>query len=145
FSDVGVGVRGSSGKNDGIVGSTNTAGKSGVFGFNTASGAAFGVSGNANSPDGSSVNGFSDVGVGVRGSSGKNDGIVGSTNTAGKSGVFGFNTASGAAFGVSVNAISLHDAVPICFSDVGVGVRGSSGKNDGIVGSTNTAGKSGVF
>ncbi len=46
------------------------------------------------------VEGKADLGAGVSGRSVSNDGVVGATSTAGKSGVFGFNTQSnGAAFG----------------------------------------------
>jgi hypothetical protein len=48
------------------------------------------------------VEGKADLGAGVSGNSVSDDGVVGTTSTVGKSGVFGFNTQSnGAAFGVS--------------------------------------------
>ena len=48
------------------------------------------------------VEGKADLGAGVSGNSVSDDGVVGTTSTVGKSGVFGFNTQSnGAALGVS--------------------------------------------
>src|SRR5439155_25936764 len=106
----------------GVVGATSTAGKSGVFGFNTQSnGAAFGVSGSVGSPDGAGVNGFSDPGVGVRGTSKTNDGVVGSSSVAGKSGVFGFSfVANGAAFGVSGSVGSPDGAAMSAVAELGI-------------------------
>ena len=58
-------MKGTSKFNDGVVGSSSTQGKSGVFGFNTeGNGPVFGVSGSVNSPDGAGINGSSDKGYG---------------------------------------------------------------------------------
>lgn len=121
--ELGSGVASDSTFNDGIVGSTNSDGKSGVFGFAFGtSGARFGVSGNVNTPDGAAINGFSDPGVGVRGASKDNDGVVGSTNSAGRSGVFGFSfQQNGSTFGVSGSVASSDGAAINGFTDLGYG------------------------
>ena len=66
FSDAGgIGVRGFSNSNDGVVGLSSGERKSGVFGLNTLqTGAAFGVSGSSDSPDGFKRYGISDQGYG---------------------------------------------------------------------------------
>jgi len=137
------GVRGASVVQDGVVGSTNSAGRSGVFGFNTqTAGDTFGVSGNANSPDGAGVNGFSDKGVGVRGASGVQDGVVGSTNIAGRSGVFGFSTqTAGATFGVSGSCDSPDGAGIHGISDQGYGGHFRGGRAPLRLVPANTAGR----
>jgi hypothetical protein len=85
FSEEGVGVRGESNTNDGVVGTSRGQrgeGTSGVFGFNTRrTGAAFGVRGESESPDGAGIRGFSKEGVGVKGESNTNDGVVGVTRS----------------------------------------------------------------
>ena len=142
-ADLGAGVSGNSVSDDGVVGTTSTVGKSGVFGFNTQSnGAAFGVSGSSGSPDGAGVNGFSDPGVGVRGTSKANDGVVGSSSVAGKSGVFGFNTQSnGAAFGVSGSSGSPDGAGVNGFSGKGYGGNFSGGRASMRLIPANTSGR----
>jgi hypothetical protein len=122
-SREGNGVIGTSMAGDGVVGGSDADVKSGVFGFNTLqTGAAFGVSGKSDSPDGAGINGFSDPGVGVKGTSKTNDGVVGSSSVALKSGVFGFNTLqTGAAFGVSGSSDSPDGAGIHGISDQGYG------------------------
>ncbi len=126
-SGTGSGVEGRSGTNDGVVGKTDAAGKSGVYGVSVAG---IGVSGKSTQNDGvvgttqaggkSGVWGDSVAGFGVTGTSSQQDGVVGMTNNAGKAGVYGF-------------------------SSPGVGVKGGSTTQDGVWGSTDAAGKSGVY
>lgn len=119
FSDAGgIGVRGFSNSNDGIVGVSSGERKSGVFGdHRQEQGAVFGVSGRTLSPDGAGINGFSTPGVGVRGASTTNHGVVGSSKFRDKSGVFGFHDEPAeAGFGVSGESDSA----------LGAGVKGSS-------------------
>jgi hypothetical protein len=150
FSPTGVGVRGTSEENDGVVGShlqsqpgVVTGPKSGVFGENTQPrGDFFGVSGTTYSPEGAGVNGFSDEGVGVKGHSKRNDGIVGSSAFQGKSGVFGFNTKpTGAAFGVSGTTDSPDGAGVLGFSDQGYGGNFRGGRAPLRLEPANTAGR----
>ena len=152
------GVRGSSNLNDGVAGASGAIDKSGVFGFNSITeGEAFGVSGLCNSPQGAGVSGrnnssgdavigVSSKGVGVRGRSDGNDGVVGTSNIAGKSGIFGFHPlTTGSSFGVSGTSASPTGAGINGFSDLGIGVNGASKSNDGIVGHSEGRGKGGVF
>ncbi len=98
-STVGVGVKGRSDNNYGVLGWTGRQAKSGVFGHSPVG---IGVMGRSDSDDGvvgitsapnkSGVWGRSTVGVGVSGSSTKSDGVVGSTESKGKSGVFGWSS-----------------------------------------------------
>ena len=84
-ADLGAGVSGNSVSDDGVVGTTSTVGKSGVFGFNTQSnGAAFGVSGSSGSPDGAGVNGFSGKGYGGNFSGGRASMRLIPANTSGR-------------------------------------------------------------
>lgn len=123
FSGPGVGVRGTSTTNDGIVGSSGGDHRSGVFGDHTdTTRVTFGVSGRCQSPQGAGVNGFSVPGVGVRGTSTTNDGIVGTSGAEQKSGVFGDNAkTTGATFGVSGRSQSPQGAGVFGFSDFGYG------------------------
>jgi hypothetical protein len=146
---LGVGVRGTSTSNDGVVGTSSGDHKSGVFGDHTLTqGPAAGVSGRCESPQGAGVFGFSDSGGnGVKGFSSGNDAVVGVANAGFKSGVFGDNSQEHLpASGVSGRSVSPQGAGVFGFSDVGaIGVKGFSATNDGIVGSSNAALKSGVF
>lgn len=149
-SKGGIGVRGMSQTNDGIVGVSDGDRKSGVFGDNrnekeNESGS--GVTGRTASPRGSGVFGFSDAGgIGVRGFSNSNDGIVGVSSGERKSGVFGDHLQEkGAVFGVSGRTLSPDGAGINGFSDRGIGVRGASITNHGVVGSSKFKDKSGVF
>ena len=130
FCDPGVGVRGESIKDDGIVGTSSGDRKSGVFGdHKDKTKITFGVSGRSQSPQGAGVNGFSDPGVGVRGTSTTNDGIVGSSGGDRKSGVFGDNTdTTRVTFGVSGRSQSPQGAGVFGFSDVGYGGQFSGGR-----------------
>jgi hypothetical protein len=134
-STSGRGIDGWSQTNDGVVGSTATAGKAGVWGHSTV-----GIGVNGMSTSAAGVSGFSTSGVGVTGWSTSNDGVVGSTETAGKSGVWGHSTV-----GIGVNGMSTSAAGVNGASTSGIGVTGRSTSNDGIVGVTETAGKSGVW
>ena len=93
------------GDEDAIVGTTNTAGKSGVFGFNPAR-------------DGNGVAGISDNGNGVFAKSKTSNGIFGESET-----------------GLGVHGHSFNH----------VGVFGISDKDDGVVGVAKSPEKSGVF
>jgi hypothetical protein len=142
-SSDGAAVVGASEFADGVVGSSNNVGKSGVFGFHgNTSGAAFGVSANVNSPDGAAVNGFSDPGVGVKGASRDNNGVVGSTSVANRSGVFGFSLAQfGPTFGVSGATISRDGAGVHGFTDQGYGGSFSGARAPLRLVPANTAGR----
>jgi len=91
-------IRGDSVDDDGIVGTSTAAGKSGVFGFNaqTGSNGVAGISqgGNgmyAKSDSGNGLYGESGTGAGVRGRSDKGDGVDGHALSAAGRGVFGIN------------------------------------------------------
>ena len=154
----GVGVKGTSNFDDGVVGQCTISGKSGVFGLNTHLGsAAFGVFGACDAPAGAGVGAESALGNGVRGHSQGNDGVVGLSDANGRSGVFGFNAnKEGIAFGVfgachsaegagvSGRNDSGGDAVS-GFSAQGVAVRGTSPANDAVVGHAEARGRSGIF
>jgi hypothetical protein len=92
------------------------------------------------------VDGESTFGIGVKGFSNADDGIVGVSNGDRKSGVFGdHQQEKGAVFGVSGRTLSPDGAGINGFSDRGIGVRGDSVTNDGVVGSSRFKDKSGVF
>jgi hypothetical protein len=129
------------------------AGDAGVFGHGPVG--VKGISGD--SPDGVGVVGESTAGLGVRGKSESNDGVVGASSASGRSGVRGRNSArEGTSYGVFGTCVSRQgagvygtndsdgDAV-LGFSRRGVGVRGNSELNDGVVGCTLLAGHSGVY
>ncbi len=80
----GRGVYGYSANHDGVTGVSETGGKSGVFGYNTATG-----------------------GSGVYGYSVNHDGVTGASEIAGRSGVYGYNTATGG-YGVYGRSSSGH-------------------------------------
>src|SRR5258708_21865751 len=100
------GVVGRSTADDGVRGEARASKKSGVFGINNdnTGDQSFGVSGTTFSSNGFSfgvfgfavdaggVGGNSTRGNGVNGHSSINDGVRGDSDSAGKSGVFGFNT-----------------------------------------------------
>jgi hypothetical protein len=97
-------VRGDSPNDDGVVGTTNVSGKSGVFGFNPQAGGngVAGISTNgtgvfAKSDTASGVFGASTTGLGVHGHSDNGDGILGVAKSPAKSGVFGSNESTGTA------------------------------------------------
>ncbi|MDT7687836.1 MAG: hypothetical protein QOE46_595 [Acidobacteriota bacterium] len=155
----GVGVKGTSNFDDGVVGDCSVRGKSGVFGFHRgfgtgvtgASPSGVGVSGVSTIGDGvagqtgvnnkSGVFGFNtNAGPGVTGSSVKGDGVVGVTNLLGKSGVAGFNDSGTAVFGHSKAATGVHGD-----SETGLGVVGSSKHNSGVQGHAEATGASGVL
>ena len=145
----GNGLKGDSTENDGVVGTSSGERKSGVFGDHTRTkGPASGVTGRCESPQGAGVFGFSDSGGnGVKGFSSGNDAVVGVANAEFKSGVFGDNSQEHLpASGVSGRSVSPQGAGVFGFSDVGaIGVKGFSAANDGIVGESKAALKSGVF
>lgn len=137
------GVRGVSTQNDGVAGIAAALGKSGVFGFNShpnqpdpghgqprAAQVGFGVFGRCDLVGGAGVGGRNEGrdpvtgvgGAGVIGTSHAGDGVVGGSESAGKSGVFGFNShGEGAAFGVSGTTTSPDGAGINGFSDHGYG------------------------
>ena len=97
----GIGVQGiAGGVADGVVGTSSAPGKSGVFGFNSLNSqrredVGYGVFGRCDTPNGAGVGAESALGVGARAHSGGNDGVVGLSDAANKSGVFGFNSMEG--------------------------------------------------
>ena len=113
----GTGVRGESLSGDGVFGTSQSYGVHGLTGGSFASGV-FGES----SGSGNGVLGISTTGVGVYGrSENGNDGVVGESHVANRSGVYGFttnadgcggcfqNTAGGRALGVTGNAVQSRD------------------------------------
>jgi hypothetical protein len=89
-------------------------------------------------------------GIGVQGvAGGPADGVVGISNAKDKSGVYGFNSYHnlfvGAAYGVFGRCDAPAGAGVGADSKSGVGVRGRSGENDGVVGLSDANDKSGVF
>jgi hypothetical protein len=128
---VGRGVRGQSKNQVGVIGISD------IF---------TGVQG-LGGPQGEGVNGFSSLGVGVKGLSTSNDGIVGSSSGDRKSGVFGDHTQpTGPGSGLSGRSLSPEGTGVFGFSDAGgIGVKGFSSTNDGVVGSSKVELKSGVF
>jgi hypothetical protein len=152
----GVGVKGiAAGTADGVVGLSDAETKSGVFGFNSlAQGepdvAAFGVFGRCDTSGGAGVGAESAFGVGARAHSGGNDGVVGLSDAHFKSGVFGFNSTAQAphnisAYGVFGRCDTVAGAGVGAESAFGVGVRGHSVANDGVVGLSDAQNKSGVY
>jgi hypothetical protein len=117
-SKNGIGSRGHSAENNGVVGVSDADGKSGVFGFNTKQqGGGYGVFGRCDASNGAGVEAESGHGVGVRGHSGLNDAIVGLSDANSRSGMYGFNSSpEGVAFGVFGRADSA----------TGAGVAGAS-------------------
>jgi hypothetical protein len=90
---AGVGVKGvAGGLADGVVGTSDAASKSGVFGFNSLSSthtdiAGYGVFGLCNTVGGVGVAGESKDGIGSRGHSAENNGVVGLSDAENKSGI----------------------------------------------------------
>jgi hypothetical protein len=109
-SASGAGVYGASTNGDGVIGSANTALRSGVYGFNNAAG-------------GYGVAGGSAYGVGVSGSSLNGDGVAGKSTVLGKSGVYGSNDAVG---GYGVTGRSTAGTAVCGIGTTGIGVYGSS-------------------
>jgi hypothetical protein len=174
-STVGVGVRGKSDNNDGLVGESEGEGRSGVFGHNTRTqGQAHGVFGRCDSPDGAGVAGWNDAGdaifgisiqgVAIRGKSTKNDGIIGQAHSLDCSGVYGENTsvhedapsekdsvagrltqAHLQTFGVKGRADASNGVGVQGVSKHGIGVNGVSPFGDGVLGETSASGRSGVY
>lgn len=112
------GLKGESKTNNGVVGWTGSAEKSGVYGYSQAGSGVTGrsdekpgVVGWTGAADAPAVIGHTAHGNGVLGHSESNDGVVGSTGSHEKSGVFGH-------------------------SPKGIGVAGISGGNDGLLGVT---------
>jgi hypothetical protein len=124
-SKDGIGSRGHSAENNGVVGVSDAEGKSGVFGFNTkqqGTGTGYGVFGRCDASNGAGVEAESGHGVGVRGHSRLNDAIVGLSDANSKSGVYGFNSSpKGVAYGVFGRADSAG----------GAGVAGASENGHG--------------
>ena len=157
----GFGVKGEGANGDGVIGSSNSSAKTGVFGINVATApcppgvpGGNGVFGVSSVPNASGVFGANDQGgIGVAGNSAKGDGVVGSSHSSSKTGVFGINDATepcppgipggNGVFGVSnvPNASGVFGAN----DHGGNGVAGNSAKGDGVVGSSHSASKTGVF
>lgn len=160
-SSKGLGLRGHSFENDGVVGHSDSQNRSGVFGFNSQlEGNAFGVSGTSRSSQGAGVFGFGTTdpdtaacAVGVVGHSESNDGVVGGSEKDGRSGVFGFNNATAfGAWGVSGTSKSPQGAGIFGFAprdrETGlsaIGILAHSDANDGVVGGSDSVGRSGVY
>jgi len=136
-SVAGVGVYGASTNNDGVVGSSTAASKSGVYGFDNVAGGA-GVTGR--STDGTGVAGFSTTGIGVYGEN-SNTSRVGD-----KPGVYGKGDAEDGGQFISTNGNGVYGSGHGhggYFSGVDEGVYGSgaswggyfSGTNNGVMGS----------
>jgi hypothetical protein len=148
----GVGVQGiAGGVADGVVGTSSAPGKSGVFGFNSLDSqrqqdSGYGVFGRCDTPNGAGVGAESALGVGARAHSGRNDGVVGLSDGANKSGVFGFNTLEGGVgYGLFGRCDADEGAGVGAESSLGVGVRGHSRYNDAVVGLSDAKAKSGVY
>jgi hypothetical protein len=148
----GVGVQGiAGGTADGVVGITEARSRSGVFGFNSLAlqrpdVASFGVFGRCDTAGGAGVGAESAFGVGARAHSGGNDGVVGLSDGASKSGVFGFNSReAGAGNGVFGRCDADEGAGVGGESSLGVGVRGHSRYNDAVVGLCDAKARSGVY
>jgi hypothetical protein len=148
----GVGVQGiAGGVADGVVGTSSAPGKSGVFGFNSLDSqrpedAGYGVFGRCDTPNGAGVGAESALGVGARAHSGGNDGVVGLSDAANKSGVFGFNSLEGGVgYGLFGRCDADEGAGVGAESSLGVGVRGHSRYNDAVVGLSDAKAKSGVY
>lgn len=124
-SKDGIGSRGHSAENNGVVGLSDASGKSGVFGFNTNTkqqGTGYGVFGRCDASNGAGVEAESGHGVGVRGHSGLNDAIVGLSDANSRSGVYGFNSSpKGVAYGVFGRANSTGGAGVAGASENGYG------------------------
>jgi hypothetical protein len=92
------------------------------------------------------VEGISGPSIGVRGESTDNDGIVGLSRGDRKSGVFGDSERGKGGSGVTGRTASAEGFGVFGFSDAGgIGVKGFSNSNDGIVGVSSGDRKSGVF
>lgn len=155
----GVGVKGHSSTDDGVVGLCDAAAKSGVYGFNSYEGdeGAYGVFGRCNASEGAGVGAQSTLGVAVRGDSSGNDGIVGLSGAEGRSGVFGHNTRTeGEANGVFGRSDSpdgtgvwgegqAHGVFGRSDSRDGTGVWGEGVQGDGVLGKTHGLDRSGVY
>jgi hypothetical protein len=122
-SEDGIGFRGHSTGNNGVVGLSDAENKSGVFGFNTKQqGIGYGVFGRCDASKGAGVEAESGQGVGVPGHSGLNDAIVGLSDANLRSGVYGFNSSPrGVAFGVFGRADSAGGAGVAGASESGYG------------------------
>jgi hypothetical protein len=129
-SKNGIGSRGHSAENNGVVGLSDAENKSGVFGFNSKQqGAGYGVFGRCDASNGAGVEAESGHGVGVRGHSRLNDAIVGLSDANSKSGVYGFNSSpKGVAYGVFGRADSAGGAGVAGASENGYGGRFRGGQ-----------------
>jgi hypothetical protein len=116
----GVGVHGHSSKDDGVVGGSDVAGKSGVFGFNSKSGIG--------------VTGRSQRGVAVLGIAEANDGVVGQANMPGCSGVVGENAFNPRSITKSRGSSQIAGVTGRANSGWGIGVVGQSEAGTGLSG-----------
>jgi hypothetical protein len=154
--EVGVGVRGESSGNDGVVGISASSNRSGVFGFSSLrEGRGFGVVGRCHSSNGAGVLGENEAagdgvagvsrnGAGVSGTSRKKDGVVGRAVVAGASGVYGENTRDPYHDDIDRTGRSETFRQPVDWSifgvmgransSVGTGVKGVSNEGDGMSG-----------
>ncbi len=145
FISPGVGLQAESSGNDAVYARTSAAGRSGVFGYNTAgSGINYGVGGRSESPSG--FGGFfTSPGVGVRAESSGNDAVYAVASAANKTGVYGYhNATSGTNYGVGGRSES-PSGFGGFFSSPGVGLQAESSGNDGVYATTSVAGRSGVY
>ena len=122
-SKNGIGSRGHSAENNGVVGLSDGENKSGVFGFNTKQqGTGYGVFGRCDASNGAGVEAESGHGVGVRGHSRLNDAVVGLSDANSRSGVYGFNSSpEGVAYDVFGRADSAGGAGVAGASENGYG------------------------
>ena len=129
-SKNGIGSRGHSAENNGVVGLSDGENKSGVFGFNTKQqGTGYGVFGRCDASNGAGVEAESGHGVGVRGHSRLNDAVVGLSDANSKSGVYGYNSSpKGVAYGVFGRADSTGGAGVAGASENGYGGRFGGGQ-----------------
>jgi hypothetical protein len=153
----GVGVWGESPNGDGVVGATGTSAKNGIVGRNDQTDPApalIDLGGMRAEPGGHGVFGFSMVpnacgvfgannngGDGVAGRSTEGDGVVGSTDTSAKNGIFGRNDGTepaprGKPVGNGVFGLSMVPKASGVFglNDNGTGVAGRSSKGFGVAG-----------
>ena len=126
----GVGLHGTSAKNDGILGITTTANKAGIRGEAASSGG-IGVYGISQSSTGAGVSGFNNTtGTGVLGTSIAGNGVEGITSGTTFAGVYGeYNGSSQVGYGVRGRANDAQ-AIGVAGSSVnGIGVSGFSQSN----------------
>ncbi len=140
---TGNGVNGTSASGNGVYGITFSPSAAGVYGTNSGNGD--GVAGQSGS--GSAVAGRSTSGIGVYGEASSGWGVYGTSGGSSKAGVFGqtFINFTAGVLGRNESSGPNAQAVFGYASSAAIGVQGISEGNDGVQGTSNAAGKSGVW